>query len=265
MVESDIFNELLKPSKSDINYPDHHSLITENRAEKLELLIHLITHDSPSIVVCGPKGIGKTTLLNALQGQQFPSLKYCFVTGSPELDIEALRQALPQQTTPAFHKIVLIIDIAGVLAPGLITQIIQYVTGEAKLCVIFALTLDELYIKNSTDPLIDECHIIEIPPMTEKQCGEYLQYLATKPSAYLSANELYDDAVLAIYRKTHGIPGNIIAALPELIPIKKHDRTLVILIAAVIILVGLTLGIQWLTQTKPFLSWHFTEQTQTTP
>ena len=43
------------------------ALITLERFQKLDLLIHLITNLKSSLVLCGPKGIGKTRLLTELK------------------------------------------------------------------------------------------------------------------------------------------------------------------------------------------------------
>ena len=44
-------------------------LISEERTKKLELLKHLLNHSSEPLVICGPEGIGKSTLLKVLQEQ----------------------------------------------------------------------------------------------------------------------------------------------------------------------------------------------------
>ena len=137
------------------------------------------------------------------------------------------------------------IDEAGHLAPGLINTIIEYAAKNPVLRVIFVLTHDDLYVKNTSDLRIDDCHLIEIPPLSEKQCGEFLQYLATKPRSQVPFNEFSDGMIEAVYRETQGIPGRIIAEFPNLEGIKQSDNSLWILIAAVAGLVALALVIQW--------------------
>jgi len=267
MVNSDNFNGQLKLSKRDSTYPDHYSLITLERTEKLDLLIHLINHLSSSIVVCGPKGIGKSTLFNALQEHPSASWQCCAIVGTPELDMEALQQATPtvtQSSITANNKTVLLIDNAGFLTPGLITSIIQYGAGKNHLRIVLALTPDELYLKNTSDSLVNECYVIEIPALSEKQCGEFLQMLASKPGGRISNTELNDTVTSAMYLKTHGVPGSIIASLPHIALTPKKDRTLTILIAAVILLVTLTLGIQWRSQITTFFN-QFIGHNQTNP
>jgi DamX protein len=137
------------------------------------------------------------------------------------------------------------IDDAGRLAPGLINKLIDYAADHPVLRVIFVLTHDELYVKNGSDAAIDDCHLIEIPPLSEKQCGVFLQYLAAKPRSRLAFNAINDDMIEALYHETHGLPGRIISELPGLERSKLADHSLRILVAAVAALVALALGIQW--------------------
>lgn len=107
--------------------------------------------------------------------------------------------------------------------------------------------------------------MIEIPPLSEKQCGEFLQYLAARPDRRVAPQHLNDTVTASMYRNTHGIPGNIIAALPSVNRRPQQDKTLILLIAAVLLLVAITLGVQWLSQTNRLTFSHPTEPNQTTP
>ena len=53
-----------------------------------------------------------------------------------------------------------------------------------------------------------------------------------------------------VYQKTQGIPGRIIAELPDFEGAKQSDKSLWILIAAVAGLVALALVIQWFSASK---------------
>lgn len=64
--------------------------------------------------------------------------------------------------------------------------------------------------------MINDCHFIEIPPLTEKQCGIFLQNLSSQPEATISFNAISELLIEKLYRETHGIPGNIISELPKL-------------------------------------------------
>ena len=264
MVENDTFMYHVKKPLIDQNSRTVHSLITQERARKLELLIHLISNSRHALVVCGPQGIGKSTLLKVLQERKVESWLYCLLQGNKDLSFEkiqnqtaqAIKQNFPNQQvqtlTDVFQlverqhkKVVLMIDEAGHLAPGLINTIIEYAVKNPVLRVIFVLTHDELYEKNSSDNAIDHCHLIEVPPLSEKQCGEFLQYSATKSRSKVTFDEISDDMIETVYRKTEGIPGLIIAELPGVEGTKQSDKSLWILIAAVAGLVALALIIQW--------------------
>ena len=264
MVENDTFTYHVKKPLIDQKSRVFHSLITQERTRKLELLIHLISNSRQALVVCGPEGIGKSTLLKVLQERKIESWLYCLVQGNADLSFEkiqeqtaqVIKQNKPDKQVQALSgvfrlvesqhkKIVLMIDEAGHLAPGLINTIIEYAAKNPVLRVIFVLTHDDLYVKNTSDSAIDDCHLIEIPPLSEKQCGEFLQYLATKPRSQVAFNEISDDMIEAVYRETQGIPGRIIAELPDLEGAKQSDNSLWILVAAVAGLVALALVIQW--------------------
>ncbi len=43
------------------------SLITQEITQKLDLVLHLLTNSKKELIICGPEGIGKSTLLTLLQ------------------------------------------------------------------------------------------------------------------------------------------------------------------------------------------------------
>ncbi|CAA9890891.1 conserved hypothetical protein [Candidatus Methylobacter favarea] len=269
MAEHDTLTCQAKKSAHDQTNTTVHSLITQERTQKLELLIHLISNLTQTLVICGPTGIGKTTLLKILQEREATSWLYCLIQGNTELSFEEIQatlarvsnqhEAYPQShsLTRTLHqfarpnkKIVLIIDDAGALVPGLITAIIQHAAANPVLRVIFALTHDELYLKNQSDRAIDDCHLIEIPSLSEKQCGEFLQHLSTQPWSHLALNAITDSRVETIYRTTHGIPGRIISRLLDLPENKPDENSIRFLGPAVAVLVAIALGFQWFTLSK---------------
>jgi DamX protein len=142
-------------------------------------------------------------------------------------------------------KIILMIDEAGHLAPGLINALIDYAVKNPVLRVLFVLTHDELDLKNSSDNGLDDCHLIEIPPLSEQQCGVFLQHLAVKPRSPVAVNEINDAMIAAVYLETQGIPGLIIAQLPASNEARQAHHPLGILVAAVVGLIALALGTQW--------------------
>ncbi len=269
MVENDTFTYSMKKSISDQISTVDHALITQERKQKLELLIHLVSNLTQALVICGPQGIGKTTLLRALNERKIPSWWYCPIQGHADLSFEAIQEQVNLLTKPDKRSkspqdfsqyqsknknIVLLIDDAGTLMPGLMTTIIQYAWTNPLIRVVFVLTPDELHVKSRTDQVVDDCHFVEIPPLSEKECGDFLQQLSTKPWARLSLNAINDSMIQNVYRNTHGIPGRVIEQIPCLAKAKKSINSIGILIAAVAGLVAVALGIQWYSSKKSNLA-----------
>lgn len=241
-----------------------YALITRERTAKLELLKHLIANLAHTIVVCGPEGVGKTRLLSLYKDGFEATSLFCYLQGDSVLNLEKLQALISDEIAlkmPYFKdrslftslerlvqrdaKAVIIIDDAGNLAPGVMEQIILFASGYPALRVVFALTHSELYLKNTTDPSVDDCYQIEIPPLTMEQCEEYLEYLSTLPDKRIVFNAINETVVADLYRKTHGIPGNILAALPPTSNRKKYDNSRAILSYAVASLIVIALGVQW--------------------
>ena len=259
MVDDDTFTYHVKQQPAgQINKPAQ-SLITKERTQKLDLLIHLLSNLTQALVVCGPEGIGKTTLLKILQERKTESWRYCLIQGNAAVSFEAIQeqlfraQSVQSPSTAAgrsasqYKQVVLIIDNAGALVPGLIAAIIQYAAASPALRVVFALTHDELQVKRVSDRAIDDCHIVEIPSLSEKQCGDFLQHLSTKPYANVSFNAIGDNMVAHIYRETHGVPGRIIAEISGLSAGAKQGGKLKwLLVLAVATAIAIAVGVQWL-------------------
>jgi len=107
------------------------------------------------------------------------------------------------------------------------------------------LTHDELDDKYSSDNALDAGHLIEIPPLSERQCGEFLQHLATKSRLPVAFNEIDDTLIAAVYLETQGIPGLMVVKLPALDEAIPGNHSLWILVAAVLGLIAIALGTQW--------------------
>jgi len=233
------------------------ALITLERAQKLDLLIHLISNLRQSLVICGPKGIGKTKLLDELKIRKHDVWPIYTIQASTALSFEALQSKLltfliqhyPENKQQSLdlvlsdidkkaQKIVVLIDGAGHLVPGLISTIIQYATVHQCLRFVFSLTQDEVHLKSSSDREIDDCHFIEIPPLNEKQCGIFLQNLSGKQNAAISFRAINEKLIERVYKKTHGNPGSIISELPKMAHYKvsgSNGRLMGIVLLAIVI------------------------------
>jgi len=236
-------------------------LITLERSQKLDLLIHLLTNLQQPLVLCGPEGIGKSTLLDILRAREIPSWHICNIQATAQLSFERVQQLLlesAKQANPDLkryqlpeileyftknkEKLVVLLDDAGELVPGMITALYQFAAANPVLRFVFVLTPDQLHIQGSSDKVIEDCHFIELPPLTEQQCGEFLQNLSSRPGAAVSFNAISPAMVEKLYRDTHGIPGKIMAIFPTLdsyAPATARKRMLLSILAAGVIAVGI--------------------------
>ncbi len=245
------------------------SLITQEITQKLDLVLHLLTNSKKELIICGPEGIGKSTLLTLLQTNNTESWLYCLVQGNKNLSLEKIQDRLSRTISPSkintraqdliigFYqlektnkKIILIIDDADYLEPDLINILIDYATNNPLLRIIFVLTSEGLALKNDSDETIQDCHLIELQPFTKAQCGRFLEFLASSHQVRVGLNEINEDLIEAIYLKTQGIPGNIISNLPAIERFKYRNNSLRILVVGVILLIFLALATQWLSASK---------------
>jgi DamX protein len=208
------------------------ALITVDRSQKLDLLIHLLTNLQQSLIVCGPDGIGKTTLLKTLESSHSDIWPICTLSASSALSFESAVNHLsrflelstssvtfdlsPIRAYCSKQKVVLAIDDAGELMPGLIGELIDFADSLPGLRLIFALSNDELTAKTGSDAALDDCHLIELPPLNQRQCLEFLQNISAQPDTSLSFGAINDELVEDLYQRTGGIPGKLLAELPKI-------------------------------------------------
>jgi len=214
-------------------------LITKERMQKFELLLHLIPNLKQHIVLSGATGIGKTLLLDMLYDIDSETWQCCFVQGNAELSFEMIETKLTQamlrnqyeSLDSAFHdfkeqhkKIVLIIDDAGLLVSGLMTTLIEYAASQSALKLIFSLSHEAQSTHHKTDKALEHCYLLEMPALNKRQCGYFLRHLAAKPRTYTTLP--IDDKLLEkIYHETHGVPGRIIATFSKLSSKNQHTQT----------------------------------------
>jgi len=239
------------------------ALISIDRSQKLDLLIHLITNLHKSLVICGPQGIGKSTLLKTLQDNCKEVWPICLLQGSEHLSFEAIAMQLATslklggvddrfdlsriKAYCSKQKTVLIVDNAGTLVPGLVGELLSFADSLAGLRLVLAMRHDEFDAKTATEPSLDACHVIELPPLNHRQCLTYLQNLSAQAQYAISYADVTDELVEHLLNKTHGIPGRIVAELPKLrrLQTQRHGKTL--LLAGLIISLA-ALGYRWRNQ-----------------
>jgi len=218
------------PKRMDGN-PVERALITTERSQKLDLLIHLLSNLQQALIICGPSGIGKTTLLHTLQASLQNPWGVCLQQGIASLSIETILINLSrslQISDPKFgadlaalrhfcqkQPVLLIIDDAHELEAGLIDGLVEFAGTMPGLHLVFSMTYDGFHTKCATDKTVDDCHFIELPPLSLKDCADFLRNLSVQPGAMMSFNEINDNLVEKLYRASHGIPGKILAEIPK--------------------------------------------------
>lgn len=214
-------------------------LLSVERAQKLDLLLHLISNLNESLIVCGSDGIGKSTVLRFVEERKLPTWSVCSISATSGLTFQRIQDRLLQtivddQQYANFDEVdillknklaqfalksrylILLLDDAGSLMPGVLTRICAFAESFGVLRLVFSMTADHLQLMVASDPVIDNCQVIEVPPLTEQQTEEFLKNLSGKPSSTISFQTIDSPLVQKIYQESHGVPGEILALLPEI-------------------------------------------------
>ncbi len=240
MSDNDLFPTDLNNNSFDEEGGEDLPLITKERTQKFELLLHLIPNLKQHLILSGASGMGKTLLLDMLYDLDREAWQCCFVQGNAELSFEQIEAQLTktmlrnkhESLDKAFHdfqeqhkKIVLIIDDAGLLVSGLMTTLIDYAVSQPALKLIFSLTPADRQNHRKTDKGLDNCYLVEIPALTKRQCLSFLRHLASKPRTYDVMQNMDAKLLDKIYRETQGNPGLLIAHFKQLSRDKQNDYT----------------------------------------
>lgn len=207
-------------------------LLSPLRARRFDLLLHLIANLEQPLAVCGPEGSGKTTFLHLL-GQQAPgnwrivpldtavrltaqqaqdAILAALDGGDPgaRRDLDALVAELARSGQLA----VVVLDDAGRLPPRTLAELHRLARRFPVLRLVLALRPEEARVRASTNAgLFDDCHFIEVPPLDEAQCGDFLQQLAHAPPRLLGQGDITPDFIARVFRGSGGIPGRILQRL----------------------------------------------------
>jgi DamX protein len=234
---------------SEITGLNPYGLISQERAEKFDLLGQLILNQREAVVVCGCEGIGKTTFLKKLKKFRQNLWLVCLLQGDEELTLAEIQKqlavtvlqqhfellSLDVQKALAFcqqrqQKIVLLIDDAAALKPGLLNSLVEYALQHPILRVVFTFTKEQLYLKSTTDKAVDDCYFVEIPPLTLSEIGEFVKNLPAFQTATKPPN-LTKKLLHKLYHYTAGVPGEILVDFPLLLEQEQRKRATFIKIA----------------------------------
>lgn len=197
---------------------------------KLELLEHLLGNQQKPLLILGPTGIGKTTLLQALLHDRRDTWHLLPYQGSETFTFSTIISELgeflssdaglgniqPTQLRRFFdtEKTVLIIDDAEAVPPEEMDKLLEFCASLPALGLVATMTYDGFHVKRSTDQTIDDCHVIELLPLDRKELTEFLRNLCARPDHGLNFDADNDTLVNELYLSSHGIPGRALAALP---------------------------------------------------
>lgn len=203
------------------------TLLSIERVQKLDLLLHLITNLQNTLVLRGVSGIGKTTLLKSAFSQGIKDADVCLLNGLQTSSFEGVLNELLQfvgnsndlidpsltdlldRYAQQGRRLVLLVDDAGLLVSGLITSLNDFARQYSALRLVFALTPDEYLVKHKAENIGSYCHFIELPALSFSQCELFVrQLIQTEPTVY-QVNDINVAFIQNIYRQTKGNPEEI--------------------------------------------------------
>lgn len=209
----------------------------EGRARHLELIQHLFGHGDLLLVISGPKGSGKTRLLQQLTSRTAPDWRLYTLTADPmfgpqelliriaqafDLDLRGARAgevrprlnehlaALQSEVLP-----ILLVDDAHVLAPDALEALVQLAdtigpAGQLVRTVLFSESeSDTLLGGPRLKPLRESVtHKLSMPTLDAVETGRYLEHRLL--AAGFEGESPFPPAVVRrICRRANGIPGRI--------------------------------------------------------
>lgn len=228
-----------------LNHPPFDSELSEGfyyeeplRTQRFNLLLHLAQFSDLLHVVIGPKGCGKSALLQRIEEQSQSTWQVCRITATPTLSFEQaltqlaakmdvseqtpLEQLLPallEQLSSFFFtttRAVLMVDEAHLLSQRTLQQIIQLTNNkdkEGKTLLHLILAGERTLLEKTQTPEIKSllehpAKILELKPFTFEQSKEYLEHRLH--AAELSqASPFSEKDVRIIYKESSGLPGRI--------------------------------------------------------
>ena len=207
------------------------NLLSIERVQKLDLLMHLIANLQQPLILQGALGIGKTTLLSAVEFRKtdaadifllnlvrqasFESIQAQiveFMKGARQLECHSLAGGLEVYAQQEL-QLVLLIDDADQLVSGLMSALIDYASKYPALRLVFALTHEEYKEKSQLEKIQTSCHFVVLPALSIKQCEAFIFFLVGQEASIYTIKSIDSAFVGEIYRETRGNPGEISAII----------------------------------------------------
>ncbi|MDT8406460.1 MAG: AAA family ATPase [Methylococcales bacterium] len=236
------------------------TLLSQPRVTQLNLAWHVLTTQQQPVVISGPVGIGKTTFLQTLANLPDLPAQCCLLEADHQDRLEALQgrllrvlekragdQPFPgltayfEQLARQQQNIIVLIDNAGVFRPGLIDALNLWASEFASLRLVYAMSQDDAALKLHTDPNLEACRFIDIPPLSAREIRDFLIAQSALPNIPVSFQDIDDDLVRQLFEDSSGVPGRISLLFPALNQTPKQQlNTLYVLTLVVLILVLVT-------------------------
>ncbi|WP_455209899.1 AAA family ATPase [Kaarinaea lacus] len=228
------------------------------RNKRLDILLHLTQYGNELLLVTGPEGIGKSTLLHQFLKKAPSNWKICRLNAQAKIDVEQLLYRichclnLPVETgttgvmTSSIKRqldqllartktVAIIIDDAHMLS----NECLLVLTELAKIknphsgAIMRIILLAEPQIKiqfasfELENKLKYPTRKIDLPPFDEIHTGELIRH-RTRTAGLVADSTFTDAAIAKIYKQSEGIPGNIVElahrVLFEMTPLKRRTK-----------------------------------------
>jgi septal ring-binding cell division protein DamX len=203
-------------------------------ARKLDALLHLLSNLYRPVMLLGARGAGKTSLLRQLQARAPEAWTMCYIAADPNLTLsrileemsrllrippqnygEAGLEALLEERMAALEQrgesLVLLLDEAHVLMPGLLAAVYQFSRLHPAVKLIFSLRPEDMPGKTLTDGMaLADAHPMRLAQAAnENPCVGTATAAATpiaSPAPQTQAGETY-----RVSRKTLWVLGAILS------------------------------------------------------
>ncbi len=235
-------------------------LLGYEREQKLNLLLHLIVNLQSALVLRGVAGVGKTRVLTAAASRSirfgdiflfkatesvsFESVQNelrKFVEKSCRVDCPTLESVLEYYAQRSKY-LVLMIDDAVVLVPGLIKSLLELSVQYHALRLVFSFTPEEYLIKSRTENLDNQCHFIELPELNLQQCKLFLQQVIDLEKTVYVQDDIDTAFVNNIYMTTKGVPGSIIQLITKTQKKPLSNISLLVMLSMLVVISSVVIG-----------------------
>ena len=239
--------------EEDMYYPE------PTRTQRLDILLHLAQYGNELLLVTGPEGSGKTTMLTQFLKKAGSDWKICQINAHNMLNIEQLLSRIsrgfnfPEEKVKieaalsnlkrrleamlATHQTVLIIvDNAQQLTSEVLNVLLEFsnIRNISKGISLRVLLFSEPQIKiQLASPELQSKQTlpirkIDLPAFDEQQTGKLIRHRVT--TSGLASKSVFNDAIISkIYKYSEGWPGAITEiahqVLFESTPVKRRDSS----------------------------------------